>query len=246
MLVRSFVKKSLDNKKKIFLVLLTTSIVSGLLALVFRGESTVYRGEHLVELNPERSQTLNIHTAGMPVRVSVWNSDEIKVTAVAELPIIIRDKDPDGEFLDEITIAQDDSFAISLFTPELFRYHLNVYLPRAAVFDEINIVTVSGNVNVNSLSLKSDMVNITTKSGSVDVSRATCIYVINTLSGNVTMDFDFFDHLAIIDTVSGNVTVRVPDYIAGNLEGKLRANSQSGQIRIIEKDSSLPENFPII
>jgi hypothetical protein len=246
MIVRNFVKRSLDNKKKLFIILLTASVVSGLSALVLNifGESTVYRGEHYIELNPDRLQTLSINTAGMPVEIGIWDGDGIKVTAVAELPLIIRSADEEGEFLPEISISQDDGFAISLFTPDLFRYSMKVYLPRMAEFKEINVTAVSGNVYINSHYINAERVNVDTKSGRVTVNRVTCVYIINTGSGNVFMDFDFFDYLAVIETVSGNIEVRIPDYAAGNLQRKLRANSQKGQVRIIEKDSSLPENFP--
>ena len=69
MLVRNFVKKSLDNQKKLFIILISVCAASGLLALVLNGESNVYRAEHYIELNPEKRQTLT----SIP-RVCLWKS----------------------------------------------------------------------------------------------------------------------------------------------------------------------------
>jgi hypothetical protein len=242
MLVRSFVKRSLDIKKKLFIILVSISVGAGVGAVLLNGESSVYRDEFYIPLNPydETRQVLNIHTAGMPLEVAVHNGEGIKVVCVAESPLII-----DNEQENEISIIQDDGFAVSLFTLDMFRYKLRVYLPRGVEFREINIVSVGGNIDIDSHSIRAGRVNIATKSGRVSVLRAVSVYSINTGSGDVVMDFDRLEALAAIESRSGNVSVRVPDYEMYNVDSRLRIDT-SGEVEIIEKDMSLPENIPVL
>ena len=245
MTVRNFVKKSLDNRRKLFLILLSVSVVSGLSAVIIQvlfGTSSVNRENFTVELNPDfaHKQTVNINVSGMSVEVAVYDGDGVKVECVSELPLFVEEDDH------VLTISQDDSFAISVFTPDLFRYKLKVYLPRKLVYREINIVSVSGDVEVNSLHLESERVNVTTKSGNVEVDRAACLYVVETASGRVVMDCDILSALTVIESESGNIEVRIPDYEVKKAESNLRAKSENGRVTVVEKDSSLRENYPVL
>ncbi|MCL1903005.1 MAG: DUF4097 domain-containing protein [Oscillospiraceae bacterium] len=146
--IRSFIRKSIDNQKKLLFILIGVSLISGVLALAVQllfGESSVYRGEIYIELNPDIRPIVNINTAGIPVEVLTWDGDSIKAVCVSELPLIIEESE---EFGREVTINQDDGFAVSIFTPDLFRYRLTVFLPRITDYKEINVSTNSGDIDV--------------------------------------------------------------------------------------------------
>jgi hypothetical protein len=145
-MLKSFVKRSLDGEKKLLLILLIISASSGALAFslqYFFGESTVYRDEFYIDLEPGVNPIVNINTAGMPVEIVYWSGDDIKVQCVAELPLIVdvtAEESLYGTINSQIiTISQDDGFAISIFTPDMFRYNLKVFLPESVEFEEINV-----------------------------------------------------------------------------------------------------------
>ena len=176
--IRGFVKKSLDNQKKLLVILAAISILSAGLSVAaqfaagdgsFLSGSTVYRDEFYIELDPNaRRPTVNVSTAGMPVEVATWNGNNIKVECVAELPLII---DISDEFELEITISQDDSFAVSIFTFDLFRYNLKVYLPLGFDYRELNVSTNSGNMSVALPEAMLAVLNTDTVRGEVRVSE---------------------------------------------------------------------------
>ena len=233
MIVRRFVKRSLDNKKKIFLILLSIAVGTGLSAFAvqyFFGESSVYRSVEYYEVKP----VVSILTGGMAVEVAVWDGEEIKIETVAELPIFV-----DDESEQEIIISQNDDFVVSIFTLDMFRYKLKVYLP-VYEYKEINIISAGGNVNVDSYRLESERVLIDTKNADVDVRRATGIYVINTVSGDVYLDYDFLVAAAVVESDSGNVQVCIPYYYADRANAKLRVRTRTGSYEIIEKDEVIP------
>jgi len=96
----------------------------------------------------------------MPVEIELWDGEDIKVDCVAELPLIITQED-EGRF---ITISQDDGFAVSIFTFDLFRYKLKVYIPKNVEYREVNVATNSGNIEIVNVPQDFEM-NVTTVSG---------------------------------------------------------------------------------
>ena len=148
MIIRDFVKKSIDHQKKLLIILVCVSVISGGLAVItqmFFGQSSVYRETFYIELDPVIRPVVGIHTAGMPIQVYAWDGAHIKVECVAELPLVVTESE---EFGREVNIAQDDSFSVSIFTLDMFRYYLRVYLPEGRDYKEINISSNSGNLEV--------------------------------------------------------------------------------------------------
>jgi hypothetical protein len=134
MIVRNFVKRSLDNQKKLLIILLTVTVISGLSAAVLQilfGGSSVYREVIFIEPKP----IININAVGIPLEVDIWDGDTVRVESVAELPLIIVESERDRE----LTIERNDDFAISIFTLDMFRYKLKVYLPESFEFNVVNI-----------------------------------------------------------------------------------------------------------
>ncbi|MCL1789425.1 MAG: hypothetical protein FWG33_03625 [Oscillospiraceae bacterium] len=130
------------------MILISVSVISGLLALGIQllvGRSSVYRGEVFIELDPNIRPIVNINTAGIPLEVYAWDERLIKAECISELPLIIEESEELGR---EISINQDDGFAVSIFTPDLFRYRLKVFLPRGTDYKEINVSTNSGNIEI--------------------------------------------------------------------------------------------------
>jgi len=248
MLVRRFVRRSIEIKKKLFLILLLIAAISGLGAFTvqhFWGQSGVYRATVFHEARP----TVNIYTAGMAVEVSVWDGEEIKLECVAELPLMIEQ----DEYETEVTISQDDGFAVSIFTLDLFRYKLKVFLPKepelfgeTGQYKEINIKTAGGKVSLDGYNLNAALCKIETKNADVSIVRATGVYTVNTRSGNVYMDYDYLESATVIESESGNVEVRIPDYHADEVKSKLRVSTARGKFDLIFKDMNLPENYPLL
>jgi hypothetical protein len=249
--IRRFVKRSIELKKRLFLIFATTSIVSGIGVFVVQYwfgdflKVDAYKDEFYIELNAQIKPIININTAGMPLEIAIWSGDEIKVECVAELPLIIEESERGGE---ELTISQDDGFAVSLFTKDLFRYKLKVHLPQFIEYKQINITSAGGDVSINSWQLNAGRILIETKNADVSVIRPSCLYMIYTWSGNIYMDYDFLVSSAIIETGSGNVEIRIPDYYIGtqDVDRKLRVHTKSGEFVITGKDTSLPENYPLL
>jgi hypothetical protein len=242
----------MEAKKKALLILSIIAAVSLVMTVLLQrrfAESTrwdagVYRGTHHFELTAGVTPVINIITAGMPVQLEVWDGDTVKVTAVAELPLMISEEIDEG-YAHEITIIQDDGFAISFFTLDLFRYNMRVYLPRAFEYEQINIVSAGGEVGINSYHLRViDGVTIETNNGSVSVTRPTAEYTVQTQSGDVMFDFDFLVSPVVINSHSGNIELKIPDTVMHEIESRdwelLFARTQSGELTIVEKAGSVP------
>ena len=150
-----FVKKSIDNRKKLLIILVCISFVSGISAFLlqfFLGGSTIYRAELFIEVVDDVNPTILINTAGMRVEVVPWDGETVKIECVSELPLIIEDiteESNQGLIKNQtVTISQDDGFVVSLFTTELFRYRMKVYLPQSRVYKEITVNSSVANTNV--------------------------------------------------------------------------------------------------
>jgi tellurite resistance-related uncharacterized protein len=239
-------KLKVNNIKLLIVILTVISVLSALAAAGAQyryaertdlwGDTRVYRATHLIELHEGVFPEINIYLAGMSVEVAVWEEPFIKVECVAELPLIITDN-YEPRYKHEITIAQDDGFAISFMTLDLFRYHMKVYLPRFAHYGQINIVSSGGDVSVNAHHLRvREAVQIQTSSGTVSVVRPSSVYSITTRSGDVFMDFDFLVSEVEIRSYSGDVEVRVPDISADSAGELLFVRTQRGGFVLIEEE----------
>jgi hypothetical protein len=230
------VRRKHDIKKVLLVTLSVIAVLSAIAAVLAqrrfaestRWDTRVYRGTHHIELAPNTPPVVNINTAGMAVELAVWDGDSIKIETVAELPLIIAEEI--DERFHEITISQDDGFAISFFTLEMFRYHLRVYLPRWAEYERIAIATSGGDVRINGHHLRVlDSVSVETNNATVSVTRGTSVYYIRTRTGDVRMDFDFVVAPVMISSQSGNVTLKVPDTMTVAAEELLFVRTVDGK-----------------
>ncbi|MCL1831583.1 MAG: DUF4097 domain-containing protein [Oscillospiraceae bacterium] len=243
------VKRKRDIKVKLLIALsLLCALSSAAAVLAERYASDrfggyVSRDTRYVELAKDMSHIINIHTAGIPLSIETWDGDTVKVSYVSELPVIISEKDEDG-YTRETTISQDDGFAVSFFTLELFSYHMKVYLPQDVKYKQINIKSVSGDVVLNAYHLRvAEGVNVTTDSASIEVTRPATPYSVRTNSGNVSLDFDYLVSIMVVNSTQGNITARVPDSMMYNVD-LLYLHSRYGDVVVEEKDTSVEENFP--
>ncbi|MCL2035901.1 MAG: hypothetical protein FWG83_00750 [Oscillospiraceae bacterium] len=105
-----------------------------------------------IEVVDDVNPTILINTAGMRVEVVPWDGETVKIECVSELPLIIEDiteESNQGLIKNQtVTISQDDGFVVSLFTTELFRYRMKVYLPQSRVYKEITVNSSVANTNV--------------------------------------------------------------------------------------------------
>jgi hypothetical protein len=248
---RFAVKRRLEKPKLLLVILLIIAVISGALTVLAEyyyrrydsrdvWNTRVYRSVHHIELDSQVAPIINIYMAGMPVEIAVWDGDTIKLQCVSELPLIIDEEIGEG-FLHEITVSQDDGFAISFFTLDMFRYNLKVYLPRWAQYEQINIVSSGGNVRINGHHLSVlNTVNIETNNASVDVIRGTSTYYIRTQSGDIFMDFDFLVSTVMINSNSGNVELRIPDTDMEKADELLKVVTHDGEFVLIEKKDNIP------
>ncbi|MCL2754444.1 MAG: DUF4097 domain-containing protein [Oscillospiraceae bacterium] len=246
MFKKKFRVKLKANKKIVALItLLSISLTSAVAAVLAerrygdRWDTRVYRAVHVIELHENYAPELEIYVAGMAVEIAVWEEAFIKVECVAELPLIIID-DYEPRHKHEIRIAQDDGFAISFMTADLFRYHLKVYLPRGAEFKRLGIVSAGGSVTLNAHHLRvREEVNIATSSGQVNLIRPTSVYNIRTHSGGVNIDFDYLISEVIINSLSGDLRITLPDTLSSEaVESLLQARTLRGELVIIAEEKT--------
>jgi DUF4097 and DUF4098 domain-containing protein YvlB len=257
--LNKFIKKSIDNQKRLFVILLAISVVSGGLAFFVQyrwGGSTVYRAELLFEAKRE----IHITTAGMPVQIDSWDGEGIKIVCVAELPIIIEE----GE--NSITVKQDDEFTISLFTLDILRYNMKIYLP-ADEIHEINVLSAGGSISINAHGLNVLSVSVTTKNGAVSINQANTMLMLKTESGRINVDYISYFMPTVIETDSGIVELHLPDYTSvwldyitqtGSFDSDsiravrddgmvvLNVKTKSGDLIIKEKNSGEVDNYPVL
>ncbi|MDR0222801.1 MAG: DUF4097 domain-containing protein [Oscillospiraceae bacterium] len=210
-MIKRIIKKSVDNKKRFFAVLLAVSAISGTGAYLARngfGGSSVYRAELFYAAPPR----VSVNTAGIPVEMFAWNGDSIKIECSAELPLIILEDEG------EITISQDDGFAVSVFTLEVLRYRIKIWLPERRDFTEINVTSAGGDVGIDARGLFVRRISVTAKNGGIRIGAADSILLLNTETGNVDVDYDYFLLPTLIETVSGDVRLSLPDYSSVSLE----------------------------
>ena len=236
-------KLKVNSIKLLIVVLTAISILSAGAAVLAehryadRWDTRVYRDTHYIDLYEGVFPEINIYVAGMSAQIEIWEEPFIKVEAVAELGIIITDE-YEPRYRHEITIAQDDGFAISFMTLDMFNYHMKVYLPRFAQYGQINIISSAGDINMNAHHMRvRERVRIETASGTVNVVRPTSEYEIKTRSGDVFADLDFLVKPVVVNSYSGNVEIRVPDGLPRHtLEDLLSVQTQRGEFVLIEEE----------
>ncbi|MDR0197854.1 MAG: hypothetical protein LBI36_06530 [Oscillospiraceae bacterium] len=210
-MIKRIIKKSVDNKKRLFAVLVAVSIVSAAAAVLTRnafGGSSVYRAELFCAAPPR----VNVNTAGIPVEILPWDGGFIKINCSAELPLIIKEDE------NELTVSQDDGFAVSVFTPEVLGYHIKVWLPSERDYTEINIVSAGGDVAFDARGLSVRRVYVVSKNGGIKISSADSILLLSTKSGNIDVDYAYFLLPSLIETASGGVNLAIPDFSSVRLD----------------------------
>jgi hypothetical protein len=242
----------MGHKKRLLVILSAITLASALLTVVTeyfyrdRFNTRVYSATHYIEVIHGVEPSIHINTSGMPVEVSVWDGDTIRIRTVAELPLFITEEIDEG-YSHNLWIAQDDGFAISFFTLAMFSYNLQICLPRSFRYTELNIGTSGGDVTLNAYHLRTaDGVQIDTNNANVSVVRGMNNYRIRTVSGNVFMDLDFVVASVVINSYSGNIEVRIPETIPQRARDLMFVRSKYGMAEIVDKDMTLPENVPLL
>ncbi|MCL2632936.1 MAG: DUF4097 domain-containing protein [Oscillospiraceae bacterium] len=208
---KQIIKKSIINPNRVIAVLLVIAVLSGAGAYFVQyrfGGSSVYR----VELSYEVKPFLSIITAGMPVEVASWDGSEIKLVCVSELPLIIEETE------DEIKINQDDGFAVSFLTVDIFNYNLKVLLPRDYEYKEIHIISAGGDVSIKGQELHTSRVTVSAKNGNIGIDNVNSLVNIKTITGDINLDFISFLSSAYVESVSGDIDISVPDYSSLSLD----------------------------
>jgi DUF4097 and DUF4098 domain-containing protein YvlB len=156
------------------------------------------------------------------VSITGYDGDSVVVTAIK-----------DGRDRDKVDIedrSTADRVDVTVRYPERCNCNVDVRfevkVPRSISFDSLRFSSVSGNVDVTSVSGK---LRASSVSGSVRVRDVTGSVSASAVSGNVEVDIDRLegaDNMKF-SSVSGNVTVKVPD----SLDAEIEMSSLSGSLK---------------
>jgi len=199
------------NRLRLLAVLAAISILSGIAAYYTRnkfGGSTVCRARLAFE--PKKS--VIIETAGLPVTISASTGDRITAEYVSELPLITEETE------DSLKIAEDDGFAVSVFSRDSLKYHIKITLPIGVYYDRIRIKTAGGNIDFDTAGLGVSGITAATKNGGINIKSAAAYLNLTAESGEINVDYDSFLFPAFISSKRGNVTLNIPDYSSVSLD----------------------------
>jgi hypothetical protein len=135
---------------------------------------TVYREEILLS----DKQIVNISAVDIPITVTASNTDRVFVSYVGANSLTAVTADYSVE------IAEDDGAALTLISPSMFDYRLDIVLP-TRVYTEINVHAKSGPIEL--YNLQADILKVYTDSGNVTAYGGDLESNVQSNSGDVTV-----------------------------------------------------------
>ena len=159
------------------------------------------------EFDPPRE--LVVITASMPVDVRYGDTEKVTVSYTGGLPLIF------SEEKGMLRITQDDTFAMTLFSPSAENTGVTVILPHR-IYARISISSSSG--ALVSESLGADMLEFSTKSGDMRLLGIDERAQVRTESGQIYAEFSAFNNDMTINAGAGDVTLIMPEQLSGYLE----------------------------
>ncbi len=196
----------LDKKWRFFIIFVVLAVIMGALAFIsqifadelFGWKSTVIREEH----NLPFKAYLEINVTNIPLNITVYDGDDIRIKYINETELIIEE----NEYC--YFISQDPDFAFTLFAKDQLYYGLEILLPDE-VYRSISISTASGNIDY-SLSY-AENIYITSRSGKVNASGLVGDVTIKTSNADIYADFTYFTKDCELQSDSGNIYVKMTE-----------------------------------
>jgi DUF4097 and DUF4098 domain-containing protein YvlB len=155
---------------------------------------------------------VKINVTSTPVTIRNYDGKEILVKYLGETPLSVTESD------DSVTVTQDDSFALSLFTLKQFRYELQIWLPETD-FRALEVASASGNITADAKRFRA--LKITAKSGNITAENIRAIgnggnsaVELKSKQGEINAEFSDLpkiSELTEVVSVSGNVKIRIPE-----------------------------------
>ena len=174
-------------------------------AFQFFAARSGYKGSVVREtLEFEKVKYIDVATTNMDFDIKPWSGEKIKLEYVNDSRMLVLQADENY-----LTLAQDDSFTLSLFTADVFSYKMTLFLPEND-YRELSLTSSSGGISL--LETQSEYTEISTRSGAVSVDEATGKLSISTLDGDVRVDYAAFSNAGTINNRSGKTEVIMPDY----------------------------------
>ncbi|MCM1055154.1 MAG: DUF4097 domain-containing protein [Bacteroides sp.] len=163
-------------------------------------ESTVVR-ERLVFNN---AKYLKVSTSNLNYELRFHDGDGILVEYVNDTPMIIEQTDANY-----LKLVQDDSFTLSLFARDQFRYKMTVWLPEN---DYREFYLDSGSGSITLTETLSDYTELRTRSGNITVTEATEEISAYTIDGVISCAYSAFMNNGSFESRNGNIFIELPDY----------------------------------
>ena len=176
----------------------------------------------------DKTRYLYISTSDLDFELRYHTGDNIIVEYVNDRPMITEETD-----MDDLRLAQDDSFTISLFALEQFDYRMTVWLPEND-YREFYLASGSGSITLHET--QSEYTELRTRSGDITVTQALGKLQAQTSDGNINCDYTAFINSGTFSSKSGSITVTMPDYSGVSLVFKTeRGWIESGFMGLTER-----------
>ncbi len=157
----------------------------------------------------ETPRELVVITTSMPITVGYGETDKAEVSYTGSLPLIFSEKKG------TLSITQDDSFTLTLFSAEAAKQGVNITLPHK-MYERISLSSSSGSVESDSLA--AGTLEFSTKSGDMRLYGIDERASVRTESGNIYAEFSSFSSDMNINAGAGDVTLVLPENLSLYLE----------------------------
>ena len=205
-----------------FSKLLTISLVLTLAFLgVFIGARYMdiargYKGTVVREsLSFPAASYLYISTSGLDLEIKGYEGKEILVEYANDMPVIVEESSEDY-----LKITQDDSFTLSLFARDQFRYKMTVWLPESD-YREFYLNSGSGTISLEGT--QSLYTKLRTRNGNIRINNADKEINSASISGEISCSYKELTAEGRFESREGNIKVLLPENSGADL--KFRTDS---------------------
>ncbi|MBR1832594.1 MAG: DUF4097 family beta strand repeat protein [Ruminiclostridium sp.] len=179
-------------------------------AIHFRAAESGYAGSVITETAEfEAPRELVAITTSMPITAEYGDTDKVIVSYTGSLPLIFTEEKG------MLRITQNDTFTMTLFSPEAAKSSVHITLPHK-VYERISLSSSSGSVTADCL--MAGTLEFGTKSGDMRLLGIDERASVRTDSGSVYAEFSSFASDMTIYGGAGDVTLLMPQELSLYLE----------------------------
>lgn len=166
----------------------------------------------------EDAKYIYLSTSSLDFEIKYHDGQGIMIDYVNDSSIIIEESNKNY-----LRLVQDDSFAISLFAKEQFRYKLTLLLPKN---DYREFYLSSGSGDITLYETAAEYTELHTRSGDIKIYDADGEISAVTSDGNIFCSYSDFKGDESFETKSGSLEVEIPE----NTGVKLKFRSEEGAL----------------